>query len=82
MYVIVAFYLSQGLFDSFSILKFIGLAVTLQIAHDILFYLFFINVPRGVNKMLDTFKDYANEASYRAILADSGMMIMASLIAY
>jgi hypothetical protein len=32
--------------------------------------------------MLDTFKDYANEASYRAILADSGMMIMASLIAY
>jgi hypothetical protein len=32
--------------------------------------------------MLDTFKDYANEAYYKAILADSGMMIMASLIAY
>ena len=31
--------------------------------------------------MLDTFKDYAKEASYKAILADSGMMIMASLIA-
>ena len=30
--------------------------------------------------MLDTFKDYANEASYKAILADSGMIIMASLI--
>jgi hypothetical protein len=70
------------IFDSFSIIKFIGLAVILQITHDILFYLFFINVPRGVNKMLDTFKDYANEASYKAILADSGMMIMASLIAY
>ena len=69
-------------FDSFSILKFIGLAVLLQITHDILFYVFFTNVPRGVNKMIDTFKDYAKEASYRAILADSGMMIMASLIAF
>ncbi len=68
-------------FDSFSILKFIGLAVILQIIHDILFYVFFTNIPRGVNKMIDTFKDYANEVSYKAILADSGMMIMASLIA-
>jgi hypothetical protein len=39
-------------------------------------------VPRGVNKMLDTFKDYANEVSYKAILSDSGMMIMASLLAF
>ena len=31
--------------------------------------------------MLDTFKDYAKEVSYRAILSDSGMMILASLIA-
>ena len=38
-------------------------------------------MPRGVNMMLDTFKDYANEVSYKAILADSGMMIMASLVA-
>jgi uncharacterized membrane protein len=34
-----------------------------------------------MNMMLDTFKDYANEMSYKAILADSGMMILASLIA-
>jgi hypothetical protein len=69
-------------FDSFSILKFIILAVLLQITHDILFYIFFTNVPRGLNKMIDTFKDYAKEASYKAILADSGMMIMASLLAF
>jgi hypothetical protein len=31
--------------------------------------------------MLDTFKDYAGEVSYKAILADSGMMVMAALIA-
>jgi hypothetical protein len=70
------------IFDKFSILKFISLAVLVQIAHDILFYFLFKNVPRGVNKMLDTFKDYANEVSYKAILSDSGMMIMASLIAF
>jgi len=31
--------------------------------------------------MLDTFKDYANDVSYKAIFADSGMIIMACLIA-
>ena len=57
------------------------LAVILQIIHDILFYIFFINIPRGVNKMIDTFKDYANDVSYKAIFADSGMIIMSCLIA-
>ena len=70
------------IFDSFSIIKFVSLAVIVQIIHDILFYVFFSNIPRGVNKMIDTFKDYAKEASYKAILADSGMMIMASLLAF
>ena len=68
-------------FDSFSIVKFVILAVIVQIIHDILFYIIFSNIPRGVNKMLDTFKDYANEVSFKAILADSSMMIMSCLIA-
>jgi hypothetical protein len=68
-------------FDSFSIVKFVILAVIVQIIHDILFYVFFSNIPRGVNKMIDTFKDYAKEVSYKAILADSGMMIMSCLLA-
>jgi hypothetical protein len=79
---IITRFIYYYVFESFSILKFIGLAVILQITHDILFYVLFTNIPRGVNKMIDTFKDYAKEASYKAILADSGMMIMASLIAY
>jgi hypothetical protein len=69
------------IFNDFSLLKFIILAVALQIAHDILFYIFFSYVPRGVNKMLDTFKDYAKEVSHKAIVADSGMMIMSCVIA-
>lgn len=69
------------IFDNFSLSKFIILAVIVQIIHDILFYIFFSITPRGVNKMLDTFKDYANDVSYKAIFADSGMIIMACLIA-
>ena len=68
------------IFDKFSIVKFIFLAVSIQIIHDILFYIFFQNIQRGVNNMLDTFKDYANEVSFKAILGDSAMMILASLI--
>ena len=68
-------------FDSFSIVKFVILAVIVQIIHDLLFYIIFSNIPRGVNKMIDTFKDYANEISYKAILGDSCMMIMSCLIA-
>ena len=69
------------IFNDFSLLKFIIIAVIIQITHDILFYILFSNTPRGVNKMLDTFKDYANEVSYKAILADSGMIILSCLIA-
>ena len=68
-------------FETFSLVNFIGLAVVLQIAHDLLFAVFFNNVPRGLNKMIDTFKDYAKELSYKAVVADSVMMIMSSLIA-
>ena len=69
------------IFDTFSLLKFISLAVVLQILHDILFAMLFTSIPRGVNRMIDTFKDYGSEASYKAIISDSCMMISSSLIA-
>ena len=69
------------IFDNFSLIKFIIIAVIVQIIHDVLFYVFFSITPRGVNKMLDTFKDYANDVSYKAVLSDSGMIIMSCLIA-
>ena len=78
---IITRYLYYSVFASFSIIKFVFLAVFVQVIHDILFYILFANVPRGVNQMLDTFKDYAGEVSYKAILSDSGMMIMASIVA-
>jgi len=78
--IIITRYIYPKLFGEFSIIKFTILAVLVQITHDILFYIFFKNIPRGTNMMLDTFKDYANEVGFNAILSDSGMMIMASLL--
>jgi hypothetical protein len=66
--------------ENFSLIKFIGLAVTIQIVHDILFYYMFKLVPRGKNMMLDTFKDYANEVGFKAVLSDSLMMILACIL--
>jgi len=67
-------------FSSFSILKFTGLAVIIQIIHDILFYYFFKSIPTGYNSMLDFFKEYAKEVKGLAILGDSFMMIMSCLL--
>jgi len=79
---IITRFLYHSIFADFSIVNFILLAIALQVTHDILFYAFFSSVPRGVNQMLDTFKDYANEMSFKAVLADSCMMIMSCLLAY
>jgi hypothetical protein len=70
------------IFKEFSIIKFIILALILQIIHDILFYVLITIIPRGKNRMIDTFKDYAKEISFYAIIGDSLMIISACLIFY
>jgi len=75
-------YLYYKIFKEFSIIKFIFLALSLQITHDILFYIMIRLIPKGSNRMIDVFKEYANEVSYWAIIADSLMMISASFLAY
>lgn len=78
--IILARFFYKYLFRSFSIWKFTGLALCIQIIHDILFYLFFSSVPQGYNAMLDFFKMYATEVGVGAIIGDSFMMILACLL--
>ena len=68
------------IFNEFSIWKFTFLAVCIQIIHDILFYLFFTNLPVGYNAMLDFFKNYAKEVGIGAILGDTFMMVITCLL--
>jgi hypothetical protein len=77
--IIIARFLYKYLFKKFNIIYFTGLAVLIQIIHDILFYLFFTSVPLKYNYMLDFFKLYAKEVGVGAILGDSFMMIIACL---
>ena len=77
---IITRYLYRYFFNSFSIWKFTGLAVVIQIIHDILFYWLFKTVPYGYNAMLDFFKAYAKEVGFGAVLGDSFMMILSCLL--
>jgi hypothetical protein len=74
--IILARFLYSFLFSSFSLWLFIGLVVGIQIIHDVLFYVFFSSIPRGWNKVIDIFKDYAKEVGIYAIVGDSLMVIM------
>ena len=64
-----------------NIFIFFGIFLVLQIIHDILFYLFFSNIPKNTNSMLDFFKLYAKESSYKAIIGDSWMIFIAYIAA-
>ena len=66
--IILTRFLYRFFFSQFSIILFILLALVIQTTHDFLFYKFFTLVPRGINGMLDVFKDYAKEARHYAIL--------------
>jgi hypothetical protein len=79
--IIIARFIYPLFFSVFSIWKFIGIALFIQILHDILFYNFFSLVPRGYNGMLDTFKNYAREVGAYAILGDSLIIIFSCLFA-
>jgi len=59
---------------------FAGICVFIQIIFDFLFYILFINIPKGSNDMLDFFKVYSKEAGTSALLGDSFLVIMAVII--
>ena len=77
---IITIELYYYIFEKFSLIKFIVLALIIQIIHDILFYLLILIIPKGKNRMIDTFKSYAKEISYKAIIGDSLMIISACLL--
>ena len=83
---VIGFIITRAIFTyygwSWNFYLFLGTILVVQILHDILFYLFFMNVPKGMNNMLDLFKKYAKESGGRAILGDSFMIIITVLLAY
>lgn len=70
-----------GSAQPFSLLKFTLLAVGIQMIHDVLFNGIITAIPKGANRMVDTFKLYAKEVGIKAIFSDSAMMVATCLIA-
>jgi hypothetical protein len=64
-----------------SLALFLLVVVIVQLIHDLSFYQFFSNMPRGLSSVLDVFSDYAKENGYIILFADAGMMISTVLIA-
>ena len=78
--IVIARFFYYRLFKSFSLLKFCGLAVVIQVVHDLLFAVMFQNVPRGYSRILDVFKDYAKEKGFGILLADAAMIVSTCLL--
>jgi hypothetical protein len=73
--IVLGIALAKLLFPDASGFKLVGIAVGIQILHDILFYIGVIRtVPDGQNKIIDLFKRYAGEGGYKIILADAAMV--------
>ena len=59
-----------------------GIAIVIQIIHDVLFYYAVIlGIPHGQNNMIDLFKEYAVENSWKILVADSAMIGSTVLLA-
>jgi len=69
-------YIFNTFFPSSGLIGFLLLLVGFQALHDILFYLFVIlPIPKGVNGLMDIFKDYARVSGALIIPGDSGLML-------
>ena len=74
--IIITRFIYKYIFTDFSIWSFIGLAICVQIIHDILFYLFTLHFH---NRFLSFFKGYAKNSGIRAFFGDAVMITFACL---
>lgn len=87
--IVLGFLIAQYVYQAFveprlgwNLPVFLLLLVAIQALHDMLFYVGIIRpIPEGHNGMIDVFKAYAESGKGRVILADTGMMVGAGLLA-
>jgi hypothetical protein len=78
--IILVIMLANFLYPDAGITELILLGLILQLVHDLLFYVLVIQtVPEGQNSVIDLFKKYAAEGSYRILIADA-LMVLASIL--
>ena len=82
IYLLVAHEVADAAFSTPIRLVWFGLlAIGVQWVGDLLFYLLFrVVVPEGSNSMLDHFRSYGEEAGLGALLGDSFLVVVATLL--
>jgi hypothetical protein len=79
--IVLGIALAQLLFPGISGWSLVVTAVVIQLLHDVLFYVGVIRqVPDGQNKMIDMFKRYSAEGSWKILLADAAMVASSVLL--
>jgi len=66
--------------ESFTLMNFIISVVIIQLIHDIIFSVIIKAYPPNSNKMMDLFKGYVNENSWKILLVDAMMMILSVIL--
>ena len=73
--IVLGILIAQFLVPSAGLLMLVVASIGVQLVHDYLFYLFVIlPIPKGHNSMIDLFKEYATENSWKILAADSAMI--------
>jgi hypothetical protein len=73
--IVLGILLAQLIAPTASVTMLAAVSVGIQLVHDYLFYLLFIlGIPKGHNSMIDLFKSYSAEGSYKILIADALMI--------
>lgn len=80
--ILLGILIAQFLFPRGDVMTIVVASVIIQLVHDGLFYLFIIQpIPQGHNRMIDLFKEYANENGWKILMADSIMIASTVVLA-
>jgi uncharacterized protein YacL len=80
--IVLGILIAQFIAPHANVIMLTGIAIAIQLLHDVAFYyLVILGVPRGQNSMIDLFKEYAIENSWKILVADSAMIGSTVLLA-
>jgi hypothetical protein len=78
--IVLGIMLAYFLFPDSNLTTIVIVSLCIQLAHDYLFYVGVIRpLPQGTNRIIDLFKQYAQEHSWKILVADS-MMVASTVI--
>uniref|UniRef100_A0A6C0ENI5 Uncharacterized protein n=1 Tax=viral metagenome TaxID=1070528 RepID=A0A6C0ENI5_9ZZZZ len=81
--IVLGIMIAQFIVPGAKVLTLVVVSIIIQIVHDVLFYYAVIlGVPRDQNSMIDLFKEYAIENSWKILVADSLMIGSTVLLAH